>query len=282
MLLFGAYEQLALMFGIAAAAFLLWARRNLFNVFLVYWAASALVIYSWAGEKMPWLVLQPLMPLVLLAAVMLGQLIDTPRWGDLRYIGLGVAGLLSAFMVHTAWNLSYYHGDTPVEMEVYTQTSPDVPKVVREIEDISNRLTGGKDAKVLIDSDAANGITWPFAWYLRDFEGKGLSYANAISAPPDAPVMLWAAALARTAGSCGFTTDGFAARSHSTMPPVSSAATTMYTIAAREILGRRIDRDPGLITRMPLPCRAASPCVAGDRTRRATRRRGSCTRSRPG
>lgn len=195
-LLIPAYEQLALLFGLIGCVWILWRERTRFALFSVYWWVASFLIYSWAGEKMPWLILMPLTPLVLVAAIFLGRLIESRGWGDLRYAGLTIACGLVAFSMHTAWNLAYYNGDVPVEMEVYTQTSPDVPKVAREIHDISYRLTGGPDAKVLIDADPANGITWPFVWYLRDFEGKGLTYSNGLtSAPgPDVPVVLWAAA----------------------------------------------------------------------------------------
>src|SRR5579884_3833473 len=61
LLLFPLYEQFAVIFGLAGA---LWAllRRHLFTAFLLYWAVMSLVVYSWAGEKMPWLFLHPLLP----------------------------------------------------------------------------------------------------------------------------------------------------------------------------------------------------------------------------
>ena len=42
--------------------------RNLFFWFCGYWALVSIVIYSWAGEKMPWLTIHVALPIVLLGA----------------------------------------------------------------------------------------------------------------------------------------------------------------------------------------------------------------------
>jgi uncharacterized protein (TIGR03663 family) len=42
--------------------------NNYFVGFLIYWAVDAIFIYSWAGEKMPWLTVHMSLPLIFLAA----------------------------------------------------------------------------------------------------------------------------------------------------------------------------------------------------------------------
>lgn len=44
---------------------------NHFKVFLIYWSLLAFMMFSFAGERMPWLTLHPLTPLTLLAALYL-------------------------------------------------------------------------------------------------------------------------------------------------------------------------------------------------------------------
>lgn len=96
--------------------------------------------------------------------------------------------VLFIFTVRAAWQASYYHGDIPVEMLVYTQTSPEIPKVLRDIEELSRQTMTGKDIKVTIDSES--GFSWPWAWYLRDY--KNVDYPNMknIAAPPQGMVVL--------------------------------------------------------------------------------------------
>ena len=66
--------------AVAAAA---WSAAPLFPLFLAFWFIGALVAFSWAGEKMPWLVTHIALPGNLLAAWGLGRLIDSIDWHGL-------------------------------------------------------------------------------------------------------------------------------------------------------------------------------------------------------
>jgi len=170
-------------------AFLGLSQGRLWVAFLSYWAVLAFVIYSWAGEKMPWLVLQMALPLLLLAAQFLGDLFSSKpwrQWHEGRWAAVAVCGVLVLFTIHTDWPLVYIRGDVPQDMLIYTQTTPQVKEAVAQIDRLSDQLTGGKDLKILIDSAS----TWPFAWYLRDY--KNISYQATINAPPDQPVVITA------------------------------------------------------------------------------------------
>jgi uncharacterized protein (TIGR03663 family) len=70
------YEQLALVFGIAGIVRSL-VQPNRFRIFLVFWFATTLLLYSWAGEKMPWLVIHIMLPLIALAGVALDWVLQT-------------------------------------------------------------------------------------------------------------------------------------------------------------------------------------------------------------
>ena len=103
--------------------------------------------------------------------------------GQMAVVALLAA--LMAFSIHTAWQAVYYHGDVPVEMLVYTQTSPDVGKVMKQIETLAYRTGAGKESfKVAYDS----GVSWPFEWYLRDYKGRNFYGSGQPDA--DAPIVL--------------------------------------------------------------------------------------------
>ncbi len=62
--------------AVAGGGFAAWssfepAPGNHFRVFLLYWSMLALIMFTIAGERMPWLTLHPLTPLTLLAALYL-------------------------------------------------------------------------------------------------------------------------------------------------------------------------------------------------------------------
>lgn len=226
---------------------------SLFPLLLVGWFFSAVVIFSWAGEKMPWLLVHMSLPGNLVAAWLLGRLLRNINWRELTewYLflvppiiallpvvlgmaiwrlsspasgqaaqsnllqglgllvvvgafifalltigqrfgprvmlsmtGLTVACVLSGFMIRATWHAVYTHPDTPIELLVYTQTSPDVPRYVRDVRELAINLTrnsrtpqdetGGLSMPIIVDEgNSENGegsLAWPLQWYLRDFQ----------------------------------------------------------------------------------------------------------------
>src|SRR5258708_17210654 len=64
------YEQVGVVFGLIGIVRCI-AKPTRFRLFLVYWFVGNLVLYSWAAEKMPWLMIHITMPMLLLTSVCL-------------------------------------------------------------------------------------------------------------------------------------------------------------------------------------------------------------------
>jgi uncharacterized protein (TIGR03663 family) len=176
-LLFGLYEQIAVVFGVGAIVW--FARRpTTFTTFLTYWAILAFGIYSWAGEKFPWLMVHSLLPFTLLSATFIVQVFQ--RSSAVRWVSGAVLALLLVVELHNMYEVNFANGADPVEMMVYVQSSPDTPKVANDILNISNKVTGGNDLHVTIDTED----TWPFAWYLRDMTNVGYPSYPGLVKPP--------------------------------------------------------------------------------------------------
>lgn len=299
LLLMPQYEFLAVVFGVPAAigvgASMIRAvlrggsdgPRFFFRVFVAAWFVGILAALSWAGEKMPWLIVHITLPAILLGAGSIGALIERwsvnrsrrmvedgrsartasssdalPRaWGTgetavlaalliaggswfflagrlsygafaegsepggwtravtvgaadrwwwllvppaaaLALVGIvwlavgpkrsGRAALAATLValvllqVHGAWRTTYLEGDVPKDMLIYTQTSPDVSRMVGEIDALSAELTGGKGMEVWYDS----GVSWPLQWYLRDFPNRQLRNGPLGGPPDDVPVVI--------------------------------------------------------------------------------------------
>lgn len=255
---------------------------QLFPLLLVFWFFSAVIIFSWAGEKMPWLVVHMSLPGNLLAAWVIGRLIraaerpaaSTATTTNLRlpedpqparpslwlaplltlltavalavafwrfslpgsgqgaqsnllqgivplliaggmiyglltlagYLGgrvvLALAGLtlatmIGAYTLRATWMVVYEHPDTPVELLIYTQSAPDVPRYVADIRELAINLTrgsrtsqdvaGGLSMPVFIDSgdDGGEGsLAWPLQWYLRDFRSVNWARRDTFQSNP--------------------------------------------------------------------------------------------------
>ncbi|MSQ23731.1 MAG: TIGR03663 family protein [Chloroflexi bacterium] len=81
-LLIPLYEILPLTLALVSP-FIARRPRSLIFWFSAWWAITAIVIYTWAGEKMPWLVVHPVLPLILLASLSVDRIAGWLRlpWG---------------------------------------------------------------------------------------------------------------------------------------------------------------------------------------------------------
>jgi len=199
------YEQIGVVFGIVGIIRCL-VQPTRFRLFLVYWCIGNVVIYSWAAEKMPWLMIHMTMPLMVLASIGLEPVVvtlynwtkqmlikrsaqsetqvgaventipysPTPRpkkIGTITGVTAGVSFVLAVLLllptVHNMYEVSYVHAaDGPHEMMVYVQTTPDVNKVMAKVDALDQKLYGGRHE---LPVGLMNTATWPFAWYLRDY-----------------------------------------------------------------------------------------------------------------
>ncbi|MDO8751206.1 MAG: TIGR03663 family protein [Dehalococcoidia bacterium] len=272
------YEFLPLLVGAAAAVYYL-AKGDRFSVFLVYWAVGSFLLYSYASEKMPWLLVGVVLPFILLTGKALGRLLERQPWQRssgatgaspvtgprsihwpavaftfmlallvavggrwlalalakelglslrlilllgllvpalvaacvylmwqagqagkgkrLALVVLSLAGIMLALSVQAAFRVTYANPDVPVEMLVYTQTAPDIPQIMAEIERLGKETGKGRDLKITVDS--TDGFSWPWAWYLRDYKFVGYPcYSNEpgcrdMEQTPEADVVLLAA-----------------------------------------------------------------------------------------
>ncbi|MDQ6661801.1 MAG: hypothetical protein M3Z24_12660, partial [Chloroflexota bacterium] len=217
LLLIPLYEQIGLVFGIAGLIRCL-VRPTRFRLFLAYWFVGNVFIYSWAAEKMPWLMVHLTIPMMLLAAIGLEPIVITavnfvkerfiqatltkattnvedadsirawipqPRRpiggfaGSSAIVGVVCAVLLLLPTLHNMYEVAYVHpADGPHEMMVYVQTTTDVNIVMNKIDALDQKLYGGKHQLAI---GITNDATWPFAWYVRDYSNVCFNYPTGCS-----------------------------------------------------------------------------------------------------
>lgn len=236
---------------------------------LAWWAVMTFAIYSWAGEKMPWLTVHVTLPLALLGAwalartlgwglernrapaathlrnsdeqgreidssaliepasyrtravliylaffgvtatftfLLLSVLTKTPNgfapWvfplailivavislcyglarGARETIGVLALAITLAGTIYTArsaYQINYRWGDTPREMLIFVQTSPDVARVMERLEQASIRRTGGLGMPIWYDNETIWG------WYTRRFTNKQQQQPALVNPPGD-------------------------------------------------------------------------------------------------
>ena len=135
-----------------------------------------LAMYT-APEADAWGVLLPVVTAVVLIAMAGAGVYLYRRVGRRNLLGvslLGMTALLLVLTVRAGVIASYRNGETPVELIVYTQTSPDVIRVLDKVEEaVASRKA--------VAIDGTSGFSWPWAWYLRDRPGVDYSPHNAAS-----------------------------------------------------------------------------------------------------
>ncbi len=93
------------------------------------------------------------------------------------FIGMKVAikatlavafGLLTFFLIHTGFTYAFDHGDVALEPGVFVQTTPDLYRVVKELDTVTTILPDLKRTPVLYDSE----LQTPLDFYLRNYSYK--------------------------------------------------------------------------------------------------------------
>lgn len=124
-------------------------------------------------------------PTVALLLILLLTVGAALRWGPGHAVALlaactGVA--IGFYTTRSAVRLAFINGDVPVEAMVYTQTSPDVRRVVRRLEEASIRRGRGLAMPIIYDNETV------WTWYLRNFSAAE-RIGGQLSKPPDTRVM---------------------------------------------------------------------------------------------
>ncbi len=245
------YEFLPFLLATVASVYYV-RKRKRFGLFLVYWVWMTFLLYTVASEKMPWLLVNITLPMIVLSGKFLNDLIVQLEWRpllrnggvlvlpgvpiflvllwNLAFVGLdgietldilmavalgvvvvalGITGYLLAQRIgrngfatlglvagaavllvlsaRASITASFENGDVPIEMIVYTQTSPDIHQLALQLRD-QDQSEGAQ----IVAIDGTSGFHWPWYWYLRGKEGIGFTTYGSTGSPtvPNAPIAL--------------------------------------------------------------------------------------------
>ena len=130
-----------------------------------------------------------LLALVGMAASAVGLVYLLKQW-TLKQIGrlalILFTAVLALITIRTSFRANFILYDTAKEFLVYAHAARDPKDVLEQVEEISHRLTGGKNIKVAYDSD----LLYPYWWYFRDFPNKIWYAENPTRDLQDAPIIL--------------------------------------------------------------------------------------------
>jgi uncharacterized protein (TIGR03663 family) len=133
-------------------------RQYEFMAFAIFWMAVSLLTYAYIGEKVPWLILHQLLPMVFVAAYMMSS----------KKAVLAV--IVSIFLVVMTAHVAFTPADIN-EPIVQVQNSEDLRTVMAWID--------ASDKKAAITGDHY----WPMPWYYRGEGAEKISYLSSVTNP---------------------------------------------------------------------------------------------------
>jgi len=133
-------------------------REYEFTAFAIFWLAVSLLAYAFIGEKVPWLILHQLLPMVFVAAYMMPS--------KRAVLAVAASLFLVVMMAHVAF--------TPADINepiVQVQNSEDLRMVMAWID--------ASDKKTAITGTHY----WPMPWYYRGQGSQKISYLGSVTDP---------------------------------------------------------------------------------------------------
>lgn len=141
----------------------------------ILWTWASILIYSQLHEKVPWLMVHQALPLCLLSAFFIGDVLLRLPWRPARAAVLVVVAIVSIWAARTSFITNLRNSDDPREAIVYTQSTQDVLLVMDEIDRLA-RETGLRERFRVAIGGGSEGVDWPYWWYLRRYQPQGPSW----------------------------------------------------------------------------------------------------------
>ncbi len=104
------YEFLPALIALAASAWYI-LKGDKFTRFLVFWAAATFLAYSMAGEKMPWLLVNIALPIIILAARAINDVARSVNWRKAIESKLPLLLICVPALLVVIWRLAFFEFD---------------------------------------------------------------------------------------------------------------------------------------------------------------------------
>src|SRR5437016_2610754 len=161
-----------LILGAAGTIVSLYQASSPFAVFIAFWTLGMTSAYSLIPYKTPWLILNLLLPLAIMAGCFLKQWYDVAIIHSSRALRISALVTLAAALVLSAYqaiDLSFFRYDDDRIPYVYAHTRREFLSLVNQVEVLADHNEQGRNLGVVVMSPEY----WPLPWYLRDYSRAG-------------------------------------------------------------------------------------------------------------
>lgn len=159
---------------------------NLFLSFLIYWALTNFIVYSYIQEKVPWLVLNPLLPLSIIAAVYLCEILSGMNFKSRNgIIRASLIIIAASFFIYSTMGLNFYRYTDPAEPLIQASQPPQKYSLfIDKINEVSLQYQGNSTDIQITDGE----LETQFLWYLRHFDR--VHWRVNVNSTLDAPIII--------------------------------------------------------------------------------------------
>ena len=161
-------ESPLLLLGAVGMGLAFWRSANRFAIFSALWAFGLFAAYSLIPYKTPWLMLNFIVPLAIVAGYAFEEIYKQAR-AKQRRIALMVAVTIATAVIgicsYQMAKLNFVHYDDDRYVYSYVHTHRDIFPMLDEIDRLSKRAGTGNHTKIHF----AAREYWPLPWYLRNY-----------------------------------------------------------------------------------------------------------------
>jgi predicted membrane-bound mannosyltransferase len=160
-------ETALLFLGLIGAGIIVWRPRNPLAFFTALWAFGLIAAYSLIPYKTPWLLLNFVVPLAMIAGYAIQSIYQK---GQAWTYGIVVLGAAVALSIYQTIDLNFFNYDNDDEkyVYVYAHTKRGMLDLVAEVDKLSKQYTGDLTGITIVSPDY-----WPLPWYFRNYSRVG-------------------------------------------------------------------------------------------------------------
>ena len=161
-------EGALLFLGAVGGALVVLRPKNSLGLFCALWAFGLIAAYSLIPYKTPWLLLNFVVPLALIAGYAIQAVYELDR-GQLRLVSAMLFVAITVGLYQSIdLNFINYDNDNAKYVYVYAHTTRSTLDLVNEIEQLAKEESGATTGVSVISADY-----WPLPWYLRRYSRVG-------------------------------------------------------------------------------------------------------------
>jgi uncharacterized protein (TIGR03663 family) len=175
----GRIELPLLLLGALGAIVAVLKPKNSLALFCALWSFGLIAAYSLIPYKTPWLVLNFVVPLALIAGYAVQAIfeMDHFQWPLVAVVLAFAVGVASYQCVNL--NFVNYDNDDQKYVYVYAHTTRGMLDLVKHVDEIAKENSGGLTGITIVSPDY-----WPLPWYFRNFSRVGYFGRMAATSEP--------------------------------------------------------------------------------------------------